>query len=169
MFFFKRKFGWEKHFVGFICFAYVNERHLCLLVCDTFWNMLVIFVWPAFNVIFFSLSLSSLSVTREVMAILGIYHVFAFGVKSMTKYGQKSLMTTEPPSDSLLLWFQSISNGNMKIACTIKWVSTIAGKWVELLNFALLIFVGVKCKFAQNILDVKCFWKIKQLIMVGWP
>lgn len=95
MFFFKRKFGWEKHFVGFICFAHVNERHLCLLVCDTFWNMLVVFVWPPFNSFIFNiyfLSLSLLFVSHKGGdGHIRHYHVLAFGVKRWQNTVKKSL------------------------------------------------------------------------------
>lgn len=71
-----------------------------------FWNVLEIFVWPPFNVIFFSLYLLFVC-HKGGDGYIRHYNVFAFGVKSMTKYGQKSLMTTEPPSDSLLLCFKA--------------------------------------------------------------
>jgi len=136
--------------LGSFVFAHVNERHLCLLVCDTLWNMLVVFIWPHVFLFLFlslSLSLSSLFITREVMALLGIIMCLLVGSRewqNMVKSPLWQLNCQVIPH----FMFQSISNGNMKIACTMKWVSTIAWKWVELLNFALLIFVGVKCKFA---------------------
>ncbi len=142
MFFFKRKFGWEKHFVGFICFCSCKwASPLFVGVWYTLKHVSSIHLTPCifiFVCFSLSLSLSSLFITREVMALLGIIMCLLVGSRewqNMVKSPLWQLNCQVIPH----FMFQSISNGNMKIACTMKWVSTIAWKWVELLNFALLI------------------------------